>query len=491
MSVQVRCVVKKPTLDRKAFLFLAIIFPLVALGMNDTRPSSPVTPAVLLFEPALFDGDSDLPFPDWIAGVGQAGGEVGGITSSWHVAESAPVGTGRLWIDLNRDALDEDMALSLVNERQISSVMIVQLLDEGGLVVASDLFGNIQSTAAEARTDTFVIPLLKYPNASRIVLRRISGETVLYGAALIPVVLEKDLGTNLVQALRFSRLLGDRLSPENELVRRVRAITGAGPSVVRQEKPPAPRAYAPVRQGSLGVNMAAGSTSYEEGQGDPNPETLMFGRVNWILWRTIFEVQGDKLLSRPVVRPGFHYGHHGNGRGPGAMTNIGNKDWKDYSVELDFCMSGVDPKLNPHGLPMNYRGGYIAFHVVDAAESWNERGGTSYNLSLTADGSWSLSCVYNHYCHVPVGYGNARNDGERQLANGKGLKLDPKNGNRFRIDVRGAHIKIWVDTEGIVDLRDEKMGDSIGGKTLDHGGVGIGGSHDCMIWIRNFSIKHL
>jgi len=218
---------------------------------------------------------------------------------------------------------------------------------------------------------------------------------------------------------------------------------------------------------------------------------LAFGGVNWLPWRTLFEVQGDKLVSLPKVRPGFSYGHGGNGRGPGLMTNIGNPDWRDYSVEFEFCMSGVDPALNPYGLPPDYHGGGIAFHVVDAKESWNECGGSGYNLSLSGDGAWSLGCSYNWYCRVPTGYGNPQSDGERKLAEGKGLKLDPQTGNKIRIDVCGTRIQIRVDGEKIVDVRDEKMLDSVGEKTLDHGGIGVGGCHDCMIWIRNFSAKRL
>ena len=35
------------------------------------------------------------------------------------------------------------------------------------------------------------------------------------------------------------------------------------------------------------------------------------------------------------------------------------------------------------------------------------------------------------------------------------------------------------------------MRDPIGGKTLDHGGVGFGWGHDSMGWIRNFSAQSL
>lgn len=229
----------------------------------------------------------------------------------------------------------------------------------------------------------------------------------------------------------------------------------------------------------------------EEGALPPGDGPINFGNVNWTPWRTMFEVQGDKLVSLPKVRPGFNYGHGGNGRSPTIVTNIGNQDWKDYSVEFELGMTGVNPALNLHGLPADYRSGGISFHVADAKESWNVKGQSSYALGIAADGSWSLACSYNSHSPAPSGWVQPFSEGARTLASGKGLKIDPEKGNKIRLDVVGTQIRIWVDGEAIVDLRDEKMGDAIGGQTLDHGGIGISWGWECMGWIRNFSAKKL
>jgi hypothetical protein len=222
------------------------------------------------------------------------------------------------------------------------------------------------------------------------------------------------------------------------------------------------------------------------GEGD-----ILFGGVNWHAWKTGFEIQGEKLVSLPMARPGFNYGHNGGGRGPLLISNIGNPDWKDYRLEFDYCVTGIDPAFNPYGLGSDYHDGAISFHVTDTKENWNQCGGSGYIFRVSGDGTWELECVYNDYCAVPMGYGNPRKDAERKLASGRGLKIDRVNGNHFRIEVRGQHIQIRVDDQLVTDVTDEKMDQTIGGQTLDHGGVGFIGGFDAMIWIRNFSATGL
>ncbi len=229
----------KRTLLLFGAVFCTIGLAFSAHGDEVVEEPEPVASAILLFEPDLFAVPSSVALPEWIARVGYEGGEVGGGTSAWHVAESAPAGMGKLWVELDRSVLDENLAVSVVSDRQVPSDMVIQLWDAQDQVVALDLFGNIAAAALESRTDTFVVPLWKYPSATRIVLRRVSGATTIYGLALIPVVMERDIGPDTVEALQFARMLGDRLSPENELVRRVRVIANgraAAGSTGRQDE---------------------------------------------------------------------------------------------------------------------------------------------------------------------------------------------------------------------------------------------------------------
>jgi hypothetical protein len=234
---------------------------------------------------------------------------------------------------------------------------------------------------------------------------------------------------------------------------------------------------------NLRVTAAGGRLPAGEG-------SLEFGGVNWTPWRTQFEVRGDKLMSLPKARAGFHYGHGGNGRGSILTSNVGSEEWSNYRVEFDFCMIGVNPDFNQYSLPLDYRTGIVKFHVVDAKESWNEPGMTLYRFRINGDGTWSLHAVYNEHCGVSSGFGNVRRD-DRMLAQGRGLKVDSENGNRIRLDVVGTRIRIWVDDATIVDLEDEKMNEQIGGRSLGYGGVGFRWNYECMGWIRNFSARRL
>jgi hypothetical protein len=220
-------------------------------------------------------------------------------------------------------------------------------------------------------------------------------------------------------------------------------------------------------------------------------EAIRFGGFEWQAWRTLFEVRNDELVSLPKVRPGFDYGHWGHGRGPEIITNIGNPEWRDYRIDADLLVPGVDPALNPHGLGLDFHGAMIAFHVVDRKESFNESGTSAYILGFEGEGNWSLTAQYNSYCRQPQGWGNSRSDGERRLASGTDVKLDPAKGNRFRIDVLGTRIQVWMDGRQIVDVVDERMGEPVGGRTLDHGGVAFVGGFDAMIRLRSFEMTKL
>lgn len=223
----------------------------------------------------------------------------------------------------------------------------------------------------------------------------------------------------------------------------------------------------------------------------PGEGPLAFGGVNWTAWRVDAEVRDDKLVTLPRPRPGFVYGHGGNGRSATLVTNVGNEDWTDYRVEMDVVVAGVDPAFNPHGVRTEDIGVSIMFHVADMKESWNERGMSSYRFTLGRTGTWGLSCVYNHRCPGDRGYRTPLHDGSRKLANGDGISVANRKVNRVRIEVKGERIQVWVDDERLADVTDELMDEEVEGTTLDHGGVAVQWGWEGMGWIENFSATRL
>ena len=153
--------------------------------------------------------------PAWVSSVSQQSGEFIDSPKCWHVGEGQPVGQGRLTISVDRTLMAEDLALQLLFRENESADLVVQLFDEKDRVIVLDLFANVIAVGKDARTDTFIVPFRKYPTATKIVVRRISGDVAVYGMVLYPVVGQAE-GDD-VTLRELARLLGDPLSPGNPL----------------------------------------------------------------------------------------------------------------------------------------------------------------------------------------------------------------------------------------------------------------------------------
>lgn len=216
---------------------------------------------------------------------------------------------------------------------------------------------------------------------------------------------------------------------------------------------------------------------------------LTLGGINWTPMRVAAEVQDQRLITLPKATKGFQYGHSGHGRSATLVSNVGNPDWRDYRLEFDAAVTGIDPKFNPHGIRSNQVGFSTYFHVADIKESWNEKGHSAYALAINPEGEWSLTCVYNQHCPGARGYQSSVRDGMRKLAKGQVKRWELNQAKRIAIEVVGDRIQIWVDGELLVDLHDEEMDTEIGGITLDHGGIGFRWGWEGMGWIENLSVE--
>ncbi|MBE2181090.1 MAG: substrate-binding domain-containing protein, partial [Chthoniobacterales bacterium] len=85
------------------------------------------------------------------------------------------------------------------------------LHNEAGEMIAVDLFGNLVESARAGQTDTFIVPLSKFPGAVRVSIRRIKGPLEMNGLVAFPV-LESLEDLTLAQKEEFARLLGERLA---------------------------------------------------------------------------------------------------------------------------------------------------------------------------------------------------------------------------------------------------------------------------------------
>ena len=430
--------------------------------IGPVEPSSNVPPVVLSFGAA-----STSAFPAWIRAVGSDGGVAGGEPSAWRAAASQPVGMGRVWIDLNRDVLNEDLALTLLYERNPASEMAVQLCDAQGRVVVVDLFRDVAAMAALARTDTFVVPMRNYPTATRIVLRRISGDVTLYGAVLGPVLTEQRGDVDM--ELDLLRRLGDVMSPDSALVQRIRERMDTARAV---------------------TNTTASASTHHPSAAN----ALQLGGFEWTPFRTDFELRDDAIFPLPRARAGFEYGHWGHGRAPTIVTHLADATWRDYSVEMDVTSTGVKPGLDPHALNPAYSGYSAIFRVAGFKENWNEPGGSLCGFYVMNEGGashWSLCATRNHYAKVDRGWFNIQSAGNFELASGDGLIIDREKGNHLRVDAQGDRIRIWYDGKQICDVTDARLHEEYQGVKLDHGGIGVSWGFDTMGWVRNVKVRKL
>lgn len=173
--------------------------------------------------------------PAWITGVDQQGGTFYDDPASWQVAATVADGTGRLTIHLDRTKLNGDLATTFIFSAEQATDFALQLFDAQGRVVVVDLFGNLVEISHAFSTNTFVIPLAKYPTASKIVIRHIHGPVAIFGAVLYPVATEGPMVD--AEVTKLARKLGDPLSPENPIVKNLQNITSSPRAVVTSAAP--------------------------------------------------------------------------------------------------------------------------------------------------------------------------------------------------------------------------------------------------------------
>ena len=143
----------------------------------------------------------------------------GAITSGaepvWHVQAAAPFGEGVLDCGLDRTRLAGDLALVLRGDWRHDADLAVQLFDPAGAPLALDLFGNVAHNGPAAETDTFIVPLTRYPRATRLSVRRLGGSLALHSVGLFPVLSELPSSPEAQRAIAGQ--LGLTLTPVDQV----------------------------------------------------------------------------------------------------------------------------------------------------------------------------------------------------------------------------------------------------------------------------------
>lgn len=443
---------------------LLVFAPVAAMAGTNATP-----PAVLTFQASLFATPPVPAPPDWISAVGHELGELaGGERPAWQTAASLPEGRGLVWIDLKRDLMNEDLALTLLHEADADADLAVQLWDAKGEVVALDLFKNTLAMATAARTDTFILPLRQYPTATRIVLHRMSGGMRLSGVVLSPVVTPQD--SDLETMLETARRFGNRVSPEGDLMTRIAAA--------RRAMPPAAAVQPAVLRPAV------------ETKATPARPFAFAGR-EWVGLRRAFAITNGTIRPLPRAREGFNYGHWGNGRSAILLTGAGDKTLRDYAVEFDLDLSGPDATFNPYLVSSNEFSVIVGVRVVSYPESWNEDGLSACHIGFRSDGQWAVSINRGVHCGQPVGYGSLKSVEGRSIASGTGLTVNPDKSHHVRIEVRGDRVRGWMDDRPVFDVSDPSLAAGGDGIRLDHGGVMVQWVWETQGWLANFKTTPL
>ena len=173
----------------------------------------------LSIEPEVFTADfareeSGQTNPSWVASYEVRGGQI--TNGAWCVAINEPVGCGQLDIILNPSAELPALAVTLAFKDVPGTDLSLNLHNDVGELVGVDLFGNLAESARLGHTDTFIVPLSRFPRATRISIRRIRGPLELKGIVAFPVVESlDDLTTEEKRA--FAKAIGEKRAPERGL----------------------------------------------------------------------------------------------------------------------------------------------------------------------------------------------------------------------------------------------------------------------------------
>ena len=153
-----------------------VIDPAVVLaGWSDQLGSAVTNVGVLDFTAAthISRGWFTPPNPAWLAGAAQFDGAW--TPAGWQVVTATSGGRGTLLMALNRSTLTNRLWLGVAVVASSDAELYVDLLDTNAVPVAVNLLGNLVGPGTTRTNVLTTIPLVDYPAATVIALRRGKG----------------------------------------------------------------------------------------------------------------------------------------------------------------------------------------------------------------------------------------------------------------------------------------------------------------------------
>lgn len=161
-------------------------------GFNDKDDENPISRGYIKWgDPKFTHGDVySYAAPAWLLNVYKINGEwrtnappAGGC--EWHVPATESNDVVSLNVDVDRVSLaTNNLRYKLTFFDHVNASMFMDLIDTNEIVLATNLFGNLNSGSNKTMTITLNIPLAVYTNAAVIHLRRGSGESTVYESLL-------------------------------------------------------------------------------------------------------------------------------------------------------------------------------------------------------------------------------------------------------------------------------------------------------------------
>ena len=155
-------------------------------GWSDGVDSNALSRAVFYWgDPDLTEGD-DYYYtgPAWWTAAYQSGGLWQSNPPAWHVAALESNDVGYLHIDLDRTVLTTNLVMLLEFTDHSGSSLHVDLMDSNGVVVVSDLLGNLVGGTDAHVLERYSLPLADSAYITAIQLRRGAGEISVFSTVL-------------------------------------------------------------------------------------------------------------------------------------------------------------------------------------------------------------------------------------------------------------------------------------------------------------------